>query len=30
MTPDELSDRLLTFAVRIGKIVDALPDTRLG
>jgi four helix bundle protein len=30
MTPDELSDRLWKFAARIGKIVDALPDTRLG
>jgi four helix bundle protein len=30
MTPDELSDRLLEFAVRIGRLVDALPETRLG
>jgi four helix bundle protein len=30
MTPDELSDRLWKFAARIGKVVDALPDTRLG
>lgn len=30
MTPDELSERLLDFAVRIGKVVDALPETRLG
>ncbi len=30
MTPDELSERLLHFAARIGKVVDALPDTRLG
>ncbi|WP_437223184.1 four helix bundle protein [Planctomicrobium sp. SH661] len=30
MTPDELSDRLMELAVRIGKVVDALPDTRLG
>jgi four helix bundle protein len=30
MTPDELSERLLNFAVRIGKTVDALPQTRLG
>ena len=30
MTPDELSERLLEFAVRVGKVVDALPDTRLG
>ena len=30
MTPDELGERLLDFAVRIGKIIDALPDSRLG
>jgi four helix bundle protein len=30
MTPDELSERLLEFSCRIGKIIDALPDTRLG
>jgi four helix bundle protein len=30
MTPDELSERLLTFAARAGKVVDALPDTRMG
>ena len=30
MTPNELSDRLWSFAARIGKVVDALPDTRLG
>jgi len=30
MTPDDLSDRLWNFAARIGKVVDALPDTRLG
>src|SRR5437868_13852479 len=30
MTPDELSDRLLHFAARVGKVVDALPETRLG
>lgn len=30
MTPDELSDRLWRFAARVGKLVDALPDTRLG
>ncbi|MBM4047994.1 MAG: four helix bundle protein [Planctomycetes bacterium] len=30
MTPDELSERLLDFAARTGKVVDALPDTRLG
>lgn len=30
MTPDELSDRLMKAAVRVGKVVDALPDNRLG
>src|SRR4029078_4524636 len=30
MTPDELSESLWNFAARIGKVVDALPDTRLG
>jgi four helix bundle protein len=30
MTPDELAEQLVDFAVRIGKVVDALPDTRLG
>jgi four helix bundle protein len=30
MTPDELADRLLDFAARIGKVVNALPPTRLG
>jgi len=30
MTPDELSDRLWRFSARIGKVVDSLPDTRLG
>lgn len=30
MTPEELEDRLVDFAVRIGKVADALPDTRLG
>jgi four helix bundle protein len=30
MKPDELADRLVNFAVRTGKVVDALPDTRLG
>ena len=30
MTKEELAERLLNFAVRIGKVVDALPDTRLG
>ena len=30
VNPEELSDRFLEFAVRIGNVVDALPDTRLG
>jgi four helix bundle protein len=30
MTPDDLSERLRQFAARVGKVVDALPDTRLG
>ena len=30
MTPDELSDRLWIFAARVAKVVDALPDTRVG
>src|SRR5437867_8838016 len=30
MTPEELSNRLWRFAARVGKVVDALPDTRLG
>jgi four helix bundle protein len=30
VSPDELSDRLLDFASRVGKVVDALPATRLG
>jgi four helix bundle protein len=30
MTPDELSERLWRFAARVGKVVDALPETRLG
>ncbi len=30
MNQNELSERLWNFAARIGKIVDALPDTRLG
>ncbi|MFY9610723.1 MAG: four helix bundle protein [Blastocatellia bacterium] len=28
--PDELSERLINFAARVGKVVDALPDTRMG
>lgn len=27
---DALEDRLLEFAARCGKVVDALPDTRMG
>lgn len=27
---DQLADRLLEFAARVGKAVDALPETRLG
>ena len=30
MDAEELSDRLLKFTVRVGKIVDALPDTKQG
>lgn len=30
MLPEELSDRLWAFAARTGKVVDALPETRLG
>jgi four helix bundle protein len=30
MTPDELAERLLEFAARVGKVVDALPQSRLG
>jgi four helix bundle protein len=30
MTPEELSDRMIAFAARTGKVVDALPDTRMG
>ena len=30
MTSDELLDRLIDFAARTGKVVDALPDTRMG
>lgn len=29
-TGQELEDRLLEFAVRVGGVVDALPDTRMG
>jgi len=27
---EELEDRLLEFAARVGKLVDALPETRLA
>ena len=30
MKPDDLSERRLNFAARIGKVVDALPATRMG
>ena len=30
MTSEELLDRLIDFAARVGKVVDALPDTRMG
>jgi four helix bundle protein len=30
MTPEELSLRLIRAAVRLGNVVDALPDTRMG
>jgi four helix bundle protein len=30
VTPEELCERLLDFAVMMGRIVDLLPDTRLG
>jgi methylmalonyl-CoA/ethylmalonyl-CoA epimerase len=30
MNADDFSDRLWEFAARLGKLVDALPDTRLG
>jgi four helix bundle protein len=30
MTPQELSDRLWQFAARVAKVVDALPETRVG
>jgi len=30
MNHEELSARLWRFAARVGKVVDALPDTRLG
>lgn len=30
MTSEEQIDRLINFAARVGKVVDALPDTRMG
>ena len=30
MSPHELTDRLWSFAARVGKVVDAAPETRLG
>ena len=30
MTSDELIERLINFAARVGRDVDALPDTRMG
>jgi four helix bundle protein len=30
VTPEELSERLWKFAARVGKVVDALPESRLG
>ena len=30
MRQEELSQRLLRFAVRVGQVVDSLPDTRLS
>ena len=30
MNAKEMIDRLLAFSVRIGKVVDALPETRMG
>ena len=30
MTSNELVERLIEFAARVGKVVDALPDTRMG
>jgi len=30
MTSDELSDRFLDCSVRVGRVVDAIPETRLG
>jgi four helix bundle protein len=30
MARDDLADRLLDFAARVGKVVDALPNSRMG
>ena len=30
MKPEEMVERLISFAARVGKVVDALPDTRMG
>lgn len=30
MKGDDILERLLQFGARVGKVVDALPDTRLG
>jgi hypothetical protein len=30
MTSEELLERLIDFAARVAKVVDALPDTRMG
>jgi len=30
MKPDDLAARLLELAVRVGRVVDALPENRLG
>ena len=30
MTSDEIVERLINFSARIGKVVDALPDTIMG
>jgi len=30
MEPEDLPERLLEFAARVGRIVDALPNRRMG
>ena len=30
LPPEDLEERLINFAVRIGEVADALPETRLG